>query len=248
MYEINVVYLATKVDKLEEVKTILKELARYSIADGDIEIKSSAAGSLPEPPASASREAIRDFKKKYRAECQSIFDKALSSLMESPEDIPSFILMVLPCRDIALYSEVKRWGDCVVGIPTVCITSTKLLKVGDPTLRANIWYVYQLNSVILANFCLSLKINSKLKGVSHTISGSMDNKTGGHRGVSGAKLNTIIVGADVTHPKEAQQHSCPSMAGVVATDQDNSSCYLGSARLQKGRQEVSIPDHCPDPL
>jgi hypothetical protein len=144
--KLNVMYLATKIDKLDEVRTILKELARYSIADGDIDIKSSATGSLPQLPDSASREATRDFKKKYRADCQSIFDRALSSLKESPDDIPPFILMVLPSRDIALYSEIKRWGDCVVGIPTVCITSAKLLKVGDATLRANIWYVYHLKS------------------------------------------------------------------------------------------------------
>ena len=66
----------------------------------------------------------------------------------------------------------------------------------------------------------------------------------GVRGRSGAKKNTMIVGADITHPKEGQQDSCPSMAVVVATDQDDSSCYLGSARLQKGKQEVSIPDIC----
>jgi eukaryotic translation initiation factor 2C len=100
----------------------------------------------------------------------------------------------------------------------------------------------------IVNSHLSLKINSKLKGVSHTISGSVDIKTGRHRGVSGAKTNTMIIGADVTHPKEGQQHICPSMAGVVATDQDNSSCYLGSARLQKGKEEVSIPERCLDPL
>jgi hypothetical protein len=92
-----------------------------------------------------------------------------------------------------------------------------------------------------------LKINSKLKGVSHKITGSVLATSGGERGKSsGARKNTMIIGADVTHPKEGHQHSCPSMAGVVATDQDDSSCYLGSARLQKGKEEVSILDKCTD--
>ncbi len=81
---------------------------------------------------------------------------------------------------------------------------------------------------------LSLKINFKLKGVSHKIEHSDFHG----QGISGAKLNTMIVGADVTHPGQGIDN-CPSMAAVVATDDEVSSRYLGSARLQKGRQEVS---------
>jgi hypothetical protein len=53
----------------------------------------------------------------------------------------------------------------------------------------------------------------------------------------------MIVGADVTHPKEGQELACPSIAGVVATDKDESSCYLASARLQKGKQEVRLHEN-----
>jgi hypothetical protein len=79
--------------------------------------------------------------------------------------------------------------------------------------------------------------------VSHKIQGSGLPTTGGIRAVtSRARKNTMIDGADVTHPKEGQQLNCPSIAGVVATDKDESSCYLASARLQKGKQEVSLPE------
>jgi Piwi domain len=79
--------------------------------------------------------------------------------------------------------------------------------------------------------------------VSHKIRGSGVPMTGGKRAeTSCARKNTMIVGADVTHPKEGQQLNCPSIAGVVATDKDESSCYLASARLQKGKQEVSLPE------
>ncbi|KAH6666296.1 Piwi domain-containing protein [Halenospora varia] len=47
---------------------------------------------------------------------------------------------------------------------------------------------------------------------------------------------TMIVGADVTHPGTAAE-GCPSMAGVVATADDTSFTYLASARLQKSKQE-----------
>jgi len=69
----------------------------------------------------------------------------------------------------------------------------------------------------------------KLGGVSHKIKGL----TLG----CGAKPQTMIVGADVTHPGKNSDH-CPSMAGIVATNDDESNHYLASARLQKGKQEV----------
>jgi Piwi domain len=85
----------------------------------------------------------------------------------------------------------------------------------------------------------NLKINSKLGGVSHRPQPSGVPTSGGDRGNFLARINTMIVGADVTHPKEGLEQNCPSIAGVVATDEANSSRYLGSARLQKAKQEVN---------
>lgn len=48
----------------------------------------------------------------------------------------------------------------------------------------------------------------------------------------------MIVGADVTHP--GNEEGCPSIAAVVATDDDRRFQYLGSARIQEGKQEVRI--------
>lgn len=47
----------------------------------------------------------------------------------------------------------------------------------------------------------------------------------------------MVVGADVTHPQKGS--GCPSMAAVVATSDESSNQYLGSGRLQKGKDEVS---------
>lgn len=46
----------------------------------------------------------------------------------------------------------------------------------------------------------------------------------------------MVVGADVTHPGDEEE--CPSIAAVVATNDEESFQYLGSARLQEGKQEV----------
>ena len=65
-------------------------------------------------------EALRDLKK------------------QCPLDIP-IILVVLHKKDISTYAEVKRWGDCNVGIPTICVTSSKLGNCPkDFNLRANL--------------------------------------------------------------------------------------------------------------
>lgn len=100
----------------------------------------------------------------------------------------------------------------------MCVTSFKLKKAkNDPK--------------ILANMCL--KIHIKLGRVTHQITpggSSSEQKLG-------AKPGTMIIGADVTHPGP-QVENCPSMAAVVATNDDVSSQYLGSARLQESKQEV----------
>ena len=77
----------------------------------------------------------------------------------------------------------------------------------------------------------SLKINFKLGGICHALA---DN-----RQWYGAKPNTMIVGADVTHPGRTANPTFPSLAAVVATRDERSAYYLGSARLQQKNREVS---------
>jgi eukaryotic translation initiation factor 2C len=135
---LNVINLTGQADLEDSINIILKEMARYSLADSRIAIIVSQPRLPPSPPPSL--QEVNVFNQGYREECRKIFDETLSSLNQDPSKIP-FMLVVLPKRDIPLYSEIKRWGDCEVGIPTVCITNDKLKKVGDATLRANIWYV-----------------------------------------------------------------------------------------------------------
>ncbi|KAF8852748.1 stem cell self-renewal protein Piwi [Acephala macrosclerotiorum] len=53
----------------------------------------------------------------------------------------------------------------------------------------------------------------------------------------GTKPNTMLVGADVSHPGSCSNKTAPSMAGVVATVGPSSLQYLGSARLQQKNTE-----------
>jgi hypothetical protein len=144
---LHVIYLTLEMGLGEFVGAIGDEMLNYSLAK-NITINFSVPELAPSPPKPASPKEAEDSKKEYRTKCQSILNKAFSSLNEKPSNIP-FMLVVLPERSILLYPEVKRWGDCVVGIPTVCITSNKLKQVTSndktaPMLRANIWYASQV--------------------------------------------------------------------------------------------------------
>ncbi|TGO53459.1 hypothetical protein BOTNAR_0295g00060 [Botryotinia narcissicola] len=149
----------------------------------------------------------------YRQTCSETFEKALGSVFKSTRKVP-LIMVVLPERNRKLYPEIKRWGDCVKGIPTVCVVERNLSGGGDRTRCGNI----------------SLKSNLKLGGINQEVSNGC-----------GTKSKTMIVGADVTHP--GNEEGCPSVAAVVATDDDSRFQYLGSARIQEGKQEFGMVRH-----
>ncbi|TGO86607.1 hypothetical protein BPOR_0290g00070 [Botrytis porri] len=143
----------------------------------------------------------------YRQACATTFKSALQPVIEGTENVP-LILVVLPKRSRKLYPEIKRWADCDIGIPTVCVVEKTLSGSGDRARCGNI----------------SLKFNLKLGGINQEVSNGC-----------GTKSRTMVVGADVTHPGD--EEGCPSIAAVVATDDDSQFQYLSSARLQEGKQE-----------
>ncbi|KAF7867569.1 uncharacterized protein EAF02_009760 [Botrytis sinoallii] len=143
----------------------------------------------------------------YRQNCAKTFEEALGSVFKGTGNVP-LIMVVLPERNRKLYPEIMRWGDCDKGIPTVCVVERNLSGGGDRARCGNI----------------SLKFNLKLGGINQEVSNGC-----------GTKSRTMVVGADVTHP--GNEEGCPSIAAVVATDDDSRFQYLGSARLQEGKQE-----------
>ncbi|KAF7881056.1 uncharacterized protein EAF02_006947 [Botrytis sinoallii] len=142
---------------------------------------------------------------------------------------PRLLLVVVPDGDIRTYANIKWWGDCVAGIPTICITKKVLTKGKFMNNR------FQRDTGVILN--ISLKINFKLGGTSHFISDEASQRIFW----AGAKANTMIVGADVSHAGKGRDATCPSMAGVVATCDQLCSQYFASARLQENNTE-SIAD------
>ncbi|KAH8722724.1 Piwi domain-containing protein, partial [Phaeosphaeriaceae sp. PMI808] len=50
--------------------------------------------------------------------------------------------------------------------------------------------------------------------------------------------HTLVLGADVTHPSPSSIQYCPSVASVVGSVGCGSGKFLGSMRLQQGKQEI----------
>ena len=128
------------------------------------------------------------------------------------------IMVVLPGNDKKLYSEVKRVGDSVIGIPTQCV-QVKFVQQAKPQVCANIL----------------LKINAKLGGTNHVIDDSFK---------PAISKDTIVFGADVTHPSPTE-NGIPSIAAVVASMDYHASKYHARARVQRhrnggGAQEIII--------
>lgn len=202
----------------EKLKT---SLAEYGIADKTMSLVWSFQNPVPRSP-----------KNTYRDRCTKALADAIVNFEGKGKQ--NFILVVLPPKDTNFYPEVKRWGDCVLGVPTVCVTEPKLkLAAGDSKLCANIWYVANLDdSITIMLTKSSLKVNFKLCGLSHEVVPTSFMRTA-LAGSCGSYSNTMVVGADVTHPGKTAV-SCPAMAAIVATNDNKSCLYLGSARLQKG--------------
>ncbi|TGO52411.1 hypothetical protein BOTNAR_0325g00040 [Botryotinia narcissicola] len=143
---------------------------------------------------------------------------------------PRLLLVVVPDKDIRTYANIKWWGDCVAGFPTICITRGVLTKGKEVNHR------FQSDIEVISNIrsaSTNLKINFKLGGISHFLNDGASQRIFW----AGAKANTMIVGADVSHAGKGRDATCPSMAGVVATCDQLCSTYFASARLQENNTE-----------
>ena len=128
-------------------------------------------------------------------------------------------MVVLPDFDKILYSEVKRIGDSVIGIPTQCV-QMKHVEHTEPEVCASI----------------SLKINAKLGMINHVLEDSVK-----------PVFNepTIVFGAHVSHLSPTE-NGIPSIAAVVASMDNRASEYHARVRVQKhengGGSRVIITD------
>ena len=123
-----------------------------------------------------------------------------------------FVLVMLPSRSADNYGALKWWADTQVGVHTVCVTKEKAKLLTGGGFQAN----------------LALKFNVKSGGHNHILPDA------------DIKLlqDTMVVGADVTHPGVSGVRHCPSIAAVVASSDKSAVSFPGSVRLQRSKQEM----------
>ena len=128
----------------------------------------------------------------------------------------SFILVLLQKRDDFIYPGIKRICSVKFGVRTQCLLLEKAMKEkGQDQYLSNV----------------ALKVNTKLGGINHRLGGDALSWL--------TREPTMLVGIDVTHPGPSSVAGSPSIAGVVASVDQDFVQFPASLRLQKSKQEVS---------
>ncbi|KAF8464442.1 Piwi domain-containing protein [Kalaharituber pfeilii] len=134
-------------------------------------------------------------------------DKHLQLAVQKQCDMALF---VLGTKDRKIYANVKRMGDIVYGIPTLCLQfKTCIDRNHDPATLANI----------------AMKLNSRFGGLNHALSHTP----------TFLRQKVMILGMDLTHASAGSLPGAPSIAGVVASVDGNYSLYLASMKLQTAK-------------
>ncbi|KAH7380394.1 Piwi domain-containing protein [Phaeosphaeria sp. MPI-PUGE-AT-0046c] len=129
---------------------------------------------------------------------------ARAALGQAKEKGANFVMLLLEKKSVSAYSHFKDLADRRYGIHSVCVTWDK--KRGfNPQYWANI----------------ALKLNLKLGGINHTV-----------RGIETIMKDTLVLGADVTHPGQGSLLGTPSIAAIVGSVDQTAGKFLGSMRLQ----------------
>ncbi|KAF2451923.1 Piwi-domain-containing protein [Karstenula rhodostoma CBS 690.94] len=124
-------------------------------------------------------------------------------------------MLVLRKNDIPGYSAFKDLCDRKFGLHAICVTSPA--QKGDGDRWSNI----------------TLKMNLKAAGINHTIAKGK---------ISECMKETLVLGADVTHPGPGSIPGCPSIAAIVGSVDQHAGRFLGSMRLQRESRKEIIDD------
>jgi eukaryotic translation initiation factor 2C len=146
------------------------------------------------------------------------FEKQIDETLKRCADHPAgkfkLLLVILPNDNASTYNAVKRGCDINHGINNVCVVASKFSKPNNHQYFANV----------------ALKFNLKLGGQNQILDNSK-------LGII-AQGKTMVVGIDVTHPSPGSASNTPSVAGVVASIDQNLGQWPADLQVQTARQEM----------
>ncbi|KAK0280678.1 hypothetical protein LTR54_006703 [Friedmanniomyces endolithicus] len=118
------------------------------------------------------------------------------------------------------YACVKRVADLELGIQTICAASGKAVLRWSPQTVSNVCLKYNTKGA------RGGRDNHHFDGKDLQILRSADEQA-----------DTIVIGADVTHPGKGSAIATPLIAAVVGSADDQFMQFPGSMRLQRGSKE-----------
>ncbi|KAL3668384.1 hypothetical protein V7S43_006473 [Phytophthora oleae] len=149
-------------------------------------------------------------------EVEDLMKTCFDELEDRGNGSPQIIMVIKQDKGSVSYGRIKRMSDTVLGIPSQCVVAANLRK-GNPQ--------------ICANICL--KMNMKLSGKNSVLREPLPLIS---------TLPTIVIGADVEHPRSGMG-SRPSIASVVASMDAYSGKYSGRVAAQKAANDIQQLPH-----
>ncbi|RLN26787.1 hypothetical protein BBO99_00006438 [Phytophthora kernoviae] len=150
------------------------------------------------------------------AQVEELMKMCFEELKQRNKGPPQLIMVIKQDKSVGSYGDIKRMSDTMLGIPSQCIVSANV-RSAKPQYCANV----------------CLKINMKLSGKNSILREPLPL-------VSTAP--TIIIGADVEHPRSGMG-SRPSIASVVASLDRYSAKYVARVAAQKASSDIQLLPH-----
>jgi eukaryotic translation initiation factor 2C len=152
-------------------------------------------------------------------------DDIRARLREAKRRGANVAVLVLRSANQDVYSTFKYLADRVFGIASIVMVEASGYRGGKSSGLAQ--YIGNI----------MMKANLKMGGINH----SAESKQGN---IKRCLQNTLVLGADVTHPSGGALLGCPSVAALVGSVENTGGKFLGSLSLQsKGKKEVSQTEY-----
>jgi hypothetical protein len=164
---------------------------------------------------------------RIRLDPRNLIDNIRRCLRDAKQRKANLVILVLRNTNQEVYSTFKYLADRVFGISSLVMVAAKNFK-------NEYWNPSGLDQYI-GN--IMMKANLKMGGINH----SADSQPGN---IGTYLKDTLVLGADVTHPSSGAITGCPSVAALVGSIDSTGGQFLGSLSLQsKGKKEVSQLGH-----
>ncbi|KAF2122915.1 hypothetical protein BDV96DRAFT_656661 [Lophiotrema nucula] len=198
--------------------TLEKQVKTYGIADG-VEF----CGEVEVPSLLDENRSHTDCVADIASSCK----KALENGSKAKKPPANLVVLILPSPSIPAYSAFKSACDRLGGCQSLVLCEKKNLTGNPLKCKRPTELVQYFGNVMM-------KINLKLGGRNHLVSDK-----GNSNPLRTMLKDTIVLGADVTHPGASSLVGCPSVAAIVGSVDPDGTKYLGSVRMQSmGRKEI----------